>query len=253
MSSRTVSALTGLPFENIIGSPLDAAIKAQAMSANTTIAFIREVGFTKEDEPLAGNSKKSEFGDIRYVNFAYEKKNPDGTTAKGGLKVPILTIVPIPMLRIEEMTIDFSTKISESTQKSTDKISKRAFSASGSGRIGPFSVKVSMSGSSKTRDKSSSKYSIDTSLDIHVRAVGDSMPAGLSRILGILEANMIDDHSDNESVPAIPIWKEGEYAKNTLITYGDGLYISTHDNNVTDPGSNGSKWNPVKIPSVATN
>ena len=73
MSSRTVSALTGLPFENIIGSPLDAAIKAQAMSANTTIAFIREVGFTKEDEPLAGNSKKTEFGDIRYVNFAYEK------------------------------------------------------------------------------------------------------------------------------------------------------------------------------------
>ena len=257
MSSRTVSALTGLPFENIIGSPLDAAIKAQAMSANTTIAFIKEVGFrqnTENDklEPLGGNTD-SGFGDIRYVNFAYEKKNPDGTTAKGGLKVPILTIVPIPMLRIEEMTIDFSTKISESTQQSTDKISKRAFSASGSGRIGPFSVKVSMSGSSKTRDKSSSKYSIDTSLDIHVRAVGDSMPAGLSRILGILEANMIDDHSDNESVPAIPIWKEGEYAKDTLITHGDGLYISTIEKNSNEPGSNGSNWKSVNIPSVATN
>ena len=46
--SKTTNALVGLPFENIIGSPLDAAIKAQAMSANTTIAFIKEVGFIQD-------------------------------------------------------------------------------------------------------------------------------------------------------------------------------------------------------------
>ena len=195
--SKTTNALVGLPFENIIGSPLDAAIKAQAMSANTTIAFIKEVGFrqdAKNDklEPLGGNTD-SGFGDIRYVNFAYEKKNPDGTTAKGGLKVPILTIVPIPMLRIEEMTIDFSTKISESTQQSTDEAEKSAYSGSGGGSVMGFSVRVSVSGSKETRNKTSQKYSMDTSLDIHVRAVGDELPAGLNRILGILEANMIED------------------------------------------------------------
>ena len=71
--SKTTNALVGLPFENIIGSPLDAAIKAQAMSANTTIAFIKEVGFRQNAEndklePLGGNTD-SGFGDIRYVNF----------------------------------------------------------------------------------------------------------------------------------------------------------------------------------------
>ena len=193
--SKTTNALVGLPFENIIGSPLDAAIKAQAMSANTTIAFIKAVGFIQDSdefEPLGGNTD-SGFGDIRYVNFKYEKKNPDGTTANGALKVPILTIVPIPILRIEEMTIDFSTKISESTQQITDAKSKFSYSASAGASFMGFSVRVSVSGSKETRNKTSQKYSMDTSLDIHVRAVGDELPAGLNRILGILEANIIED------------------------------------------------------------
>ena len=195
-ASKTTNALVGLPFENIIGSPLDAAIKAQAMSASTTIAFIKEVGFIQDSdklEPLGGNTD-SGFGDIRYVSFKYEKKNLDGNTASCTLKVPILTIVPIPMLRIEEMTIDFSTKISESTQQSTDEAEKSAYSGSGGGSVMGFSVRVSVSGSKETRNKTSQKYSMDTSLDIHVRAVGDELPAGLNRILGILEANMIEDH-----------------------------------------------------------
>ena len=45
MSNRTVSTLIHLPFYNIIGGPLEAAIKAQAMSANTTVDFIKAVGF----------------------------------------------------------------------------------------------------------------------------------------------------------------------------------------------------------------
>ena len=76
-ASKTTNALVGLPFENIIGSPLDAAIKAQAMSANTTIAFIKEVGFRQNTsdklEPLGGNTD-SGFGDIRYVNFKLMKR-----------------------------------------------------------------------------------------------------------------------------------------------------------------------------------
>ena len=43
---------------------------------------------------------------------------------------------------------------------------------------------------------------MDTSIDIHVRAVGDELPAGLGKILGILEANMIDEHKD-EGTPEI--------------------------------------------------
>ena len=45
MSGYVNNALTNLPFHNIIGGPLEAAIKAQAMAANTTVEFIKAVGF----------------------------------------------------------------------------------------------------------------------------------------------------------------------------------------------------------------
>ena len=126
MGSRTTNVLNNIPFHNIIGGPLEAAIKAQAMAANTTVEFIKAVGFKpvtkngqidpdKDDSSIVGD-EDSEIGNIRYINFSYAKKNLDGSKAEGYMKVPILSIVPIPMLRIEEMTIDFATKITESEQ-----------------------------------------------------------------------------------------------------------------------------------------
>ena len=43
-SQVATDALQALPFSNIIGAPLEACIKAQAMAAQTTWKFIQEVG-----------------------------------------------------------------------------------------------------------------------------------------------------------------------------------------------------------------
>ena len=218
MGSRTTNVLNNIPFHNIIGGPLEAAIKAQAMAANTTVEFIKAVGFKpvtkngqidpdKDDSSIVGD-EDSEIGNIRYINFSYAKKNLDGSKAEGYMKVPILSIVPIPMLRIEEMTIDFATKITESEQNDhgSESASKRNQSNSSkkgvsySTRNFRFWNRATFRGSvtqhSKSKSQHSSKLSMDTSIDIHVRAVGDELPAGLGKILGILEANMIDDHKD---------------------------------------------------------
>ena len=203
---------------------MEAAIKAQAMAANTTVEFIKAVGFKpvtkngqidpdKDDSSIVGD-EDSEIGNIRYINFSYAKKNLDGSKAEGYMKVPILSIVPIPMLRIEEMTIDFATKITESEQNDhgSESASKRNQSNSSkkgvsySTRNFRFWNRATFRGSvtqhSKSKSQHSSKLSMDTSIDIHVRAVGDELPAGLGKILGILEANMIDDHKD-EGTPEI--------------------------------------------------
>ena len=224
MGSRTTNVLNNIPFHNIIGGPLEAAIKAQAMAANTTVEFIKAVGFKpvtkngqidpdKDDSSIVGD-EDSEIGNIRYINFSYAKKNLDGSKAEGYMKVPILSIVPIPMLRIEEMTIDFATKITESEQNDhgSESASKRNQSNSSkkgvsySTRNFRFWNRATFRGSvtqhSKSKSQHSSKLSMDTSIDIHVRAVGDELPAGLGKILGILEANMIDDHKD-EGTPEI--------------------------------------------------
>src|SRR5687768_10724681 len=45
------AVLRDLPLEHIIGSPMQAAIKAQALAARTTVEFIKEVGL----KPVASN------------------------------------------------------------------------------------------------------------------------------------------------------------------------------------------------------
>ena len=80
------------------GGPLKAAVQAQAKAAGTSINFIRAIA-------LKDN------GDIVTVVFRYIKEN-----ATVELVVPILTIVPIPYLRIDNMTIAFKAKISADTR-----------------------------------------------------------------------------------------------------------------------------------------
>ena len=57
MSGYVNNALTNLPFHNIIGGPLEAAIKAQAMAANTTVEFIKAVGFKPLKKKNAGGNE----------------------------------------------------------------------------------------------------------------------------------------------------------------------------------------------------
>lgn len=173
--------LAAIPFGALIGGPLNAAVEAQAKAARTSYDFIKNVGFEVDN---AGN-----IGAVRMVSFTYEAGGVETT-----LKVPLLTVLPIPFLRIEDMTIDFKASMSVSTStedKTSDSINK-SISASVGGRYMFVKAEMSASYSSK-KDSSStrdSKYSVEYTMDVHVHAVQDDVPAGLSKVLGLLVENI---------------------------------------------------------------
>ncbi len=107
------------------------------------------------------------------------------------LEVPILSIVPIPYLRVEEATIDFNAKIN--SVQSYEATSERNFAAetSTSGKGGFLFASASVSMKASISNKSASKATGTTertySMAIHVRAVQDELPGGMEKILGILE------------------------------------------------------------------
>jgi len=110
------------------------------------------------------------------------------------LEVPILTMLPIPFIRIEETTIDFNAKINSVETKQTDTSMKFDASTSVEGKYPPIfsSVSADLKVSTSLQRNTSSGYKVDRtySLSVHVRAVQDEMPAGMERILGILEDNI---------------------------------------------------------------
>lgn len=191
--SRAVRELRQIPFGYLIGAPLKAAIEAQALAAKTTIEFIEKVGFippdTNQDMMFIDEASDADAGKVRNVTFSYKKIDENNEEKEVELTVPILSIVPIPYIRLDEITIDFTAKLNDTIQNTTKTGFKLDASVSGKYKSwwSPLSLEFRTSMSYETAKTTSAKYTRDYTMNINVRAVQDDMPAGLSRVLDLLE------------------------------------------------------------------
>ena len=209
------NALQSIPFGSIIGAPLSACIEAQAKAAQTSWNFIKEVGLTDAED---GGKQAI------YVNFEF-RKNGRVTT----LSVPLLTIVPIPYLAIKNIDISFKASISASSSSSQTTSSSIGFSAgmkSEAGfNFGIFHGKMEMSASISSKKDSTatrdSKYSVEYTMDVNVKAGQDDMPAGMAKVLEIL----------NQSIDTIDTRGEiGVSETNIRLVEGEGSTYVTYKN-----------------------
>jgi hypothetical protein len=190
--TRAVAELKEIPFGYLIGEPLKAAIEAQAIAAKTTIDFIEKVGFippNDQDMLFVDETADADGGKVRNVTFSYKKVDQNGGESDATLTVPILSIVPIPYIRIDEMTIDFTAKLNDTIQH-TDKTNfKLDTSVTGkySSWWSPISLEFRTAMSLERSQANASKFIREYTMNIHVRAVQDDMPAGLAKVLNILE------------------------------------------------------------------
>jgi hypothetical protein len=188
--------LGSIPYGTLIGAPMTAAVEAQALAAQSSVDFIRSIGFENEDDTES-------FGAVRQVEFTFTRKDTDSDTdTTATLKVLLLTIVPIPYLRIDDMTIDFTSKITEEMIRKTqrDRTTEAEASLSVSYKHFLSPVKVNFKGSISTKHSSSAstsnRYKTEHTININVRAVQDDLPAGMSRVLDILESAIAEPDTE---------------------------------------------------------
>ena len=167
----------GLDMYKLIGAPLTASADASIMLANSTAEFINKVGFDSD-------------GNTRNVAFTYEKKsvNEDGTTNNDQMKVevPMLAIVPVPNLQIDEVAVlfDMEVKQSESSQTELDaNLSARA-------TVGVSFLKVSVSGSVSAHSNNTRSSDNSAKYNVSVTATNHGTPEGLARVLDMMAANV---------------------------------------------------------------
>ena len=183
LSSTTANTLQALPFGSIIGAPLKACIEAQAMAAQTSWKFIQEVGLHENE-----NGEK----EVVNVSFLFQQQ---GETSQ--ITVPLLTVVPIPYIAVQ--TVDISFKANIRTSKTSEESDKQTVEQNAQGNaqgklgLGIFSLdaRIEANYSSKKDSKATreSRYSVEYTMDVAIKAVQDDMPAGLAQILEILNKN----------------------------------------------------------------
>lgn len=191
--SELVEELNSLDFGVYIGGPLQAAVQAQQASSMAAVDFLQEVGF--EDNGSGGQQ-------IRYVDFDYEKTvpNPNFDPAQPigpsneqyiksdvSIKVPFVTMLQVPSLRIDTLDIDFNARL---TSTQTSNLNTK-FSASASLGINYKIVNFKASASYQRTSSRGEKVEKSYSLNVKVHAVQDELPAGLDRVLTLLEDSIV--------------------------------------------------------------
>lgn len=182
--------LSSIDFQSMIGGPLNAVVRAQAQSAQTSVDFIKSVGFNGPETEDPGKPTMVTF---EYDKIIEEKDDKGVITSKVTpmkLTVPILTMLPIPFIRVEETTIDFNAKINSVTESTTTSSSDLSASLGVKGGWGPVSAELKCSYSNKKSTSATDKTERTYSLMIHVQAVQDELPAGMEKLLSVLENNI---------------------------------------------------------------
>ncbi len=179
----------GLPMNDLIGAPLIAACDAQLKLANATAQFIQTVGFLPPADPSKGG-----VGDVRTALFRYARPSLTLPANEAGvvpqeqvdIEVPLLAIVRVPTLAVDEVeiTFDMEVKNSESSKDSDDK--SGSFSGTGQVGWGPFSLSVTVSGSVSSHKENTRSSDQSAKYHVMVRATDKGMPEGLARVIDIM-------------------------------------------------------------------
>ena len=172
----------GLPMTDLIGGPLKAACEANLLMAQATSNFINDVGFNKDSD--------GKITDPRMVDFSYERP---GTNKQGEpivdlvkIKVPILAIVPIPNLQVNNVDITFDMEVKSSTS-STEKDSKEVSgSVTASAGWGWGKAEVSISGSVSSSKENTRSSDTSAKYHVEVNAANFGLPEGLARVLDMM-------------------------------------------------------------------
>ncbi len=184
MANATIPAteFQALPLEFIVATPLMAAVKAQAIAAQATLDFINGLIKTDTREPIS-------------VNFKVKYREND-QIKEAEIDAPLLSIIPIPHLRIDSLNIDFRFEVSHTF---ADRKSLEAGATLEVGTGGALSPWVSASLKGSVSSKSSEETTINRSgqLSISVHASEAPIPEGLARILTVLAKTIqVDTKTD---------------------------------------------------------
>jgi hypothetical protein len=177
-----VQALQSVDFNALIGGPLLAGINATAQAAMATAQYIQTVGFTGTTSPFQVNT----------IQFSYSTVPAGQNTAvTNSVTVPLLSLLPIPYLRVDSMDIEFKAQIN--SMKSVTNTNTFGVTSKVDGSTGGFlrlfqSVQFSVSVANTNVNTSVAQQTSNYSLDVRVHAGVDPIPAGMQRVLNIFES-----------------------------------------------------------------
>jgi len=208
-----IGDLNNIPYYQILGGPLLAAVEAQQSASEVTSQFIIDVGFTNTvgqyGWPVDGTTYLDTHPgvlNVNYLEFNYFAQDANGTQTTRSMSVPFLYIVPIPFLQIDSLTVDFTVQLNSLSQSNTTAIQR-------TGPITRWNTEVTYqlwgdqcwicinvntlmaTTTEQSATETSNKITKAYDLVISMRASQAAIPGGMARLLDIFDTLVETDLS----------------------------------------------------------
>lgn len=179
---------SGLPMKSLIGAPLNAAAEANAMMGKAQTQYLLSTCF----EEAAEGAPRSPIMIIMEITRSVIKADgTPGASVTTQMNLPILTILPLNSLAVDDVSVDFEMEVksSFSNDKETSQESEVVAEAGFEAKIGYgcFSAEVHGSVKSTTKSASSDKSHYEKSnsakYTVHVHAGQLPLPQGVTTII----------------------------------------------------------------------
>ena len=191
-----MATTSAIDFGTLVGAQLSALIEAEAEGAEKSSEYIENVGFEKQKD---GTLK------LRMVTFEMPRRDVDGKVRKHTIQVPVLTLVPIPLLTIEEAELEFDLHIEDIVHEET-KAAPTATSNNSGVRPTLRESLVAKSALSSiqprarlvTRMARTTKQDTNTAADLSmkVKIAQSPFPVGIERLINIADLSVEDEAND---------------------------------------------------------
>lgn len=172
------SPLGELDFNRIIGGPLSACVNAQEEAAQATLDYLNGVVFRKKDDDESCLEPVT-------MTFYFES---GGVVNR--LTMPLLCIVPVPYLRIDQVNLRFLATVTESSMKEEKLELKAKYSAPGD--------------SAEITDVSQEKFLSKRCIDVDLNVTTADMPMGISKLIEIFNNQLVEIKQYEPTEPALP-------------------------------------------------
>ena len=201
----------------IISAPLIATIDADIMAARKFVEFIEEYGFEKKTDAGSRDAGNEHFGKLKFTTFRYQTE----TGETRFVKIPTLSLIPLPALQVKEAYFDFEIRIIGAVQETkvtvpslTEDVKPLSSKkARGSGELLPLEppiletedvsrrVMATMSplGSSE-KEHTDLSPNLVANMKVRINFAQSDMPAGISALLNIMGDSVSGKELDREVV-----------------------------------------------------
>lgn len=190
-------------FGNLLGAQLTALIEAEADAARVSAEYIENVGFEKD--PKTGAMK------LRTVTFIMKRRDLDDKIREHMIEIPVLTLVPIPILAIEEANVEFDLEVN-GIQRSTSPITAeksapiyRRYNSSADREREAVPMKNEKTYAAQVSQKQSRTHlmtklarttqgdkNVAADLNMKIKIVQSPFPSGIDRLLEVADLSVED-------------------------------------------------------------